>query len=709
MNKPRAPVASLEPLLNPRTVAIIGASQDESRIGGMPIRYMQHYAYSGEIFPINPKHRKIQGLNAYARIGDIGKQIDVAIMAVPAKIAIEIAEECAAAGVKSICAFTSGFAEMGEHGKDKQNRLRAISENYGMRILGPNCLGYFNTNSRYYATFSTSILHGEPQIGNIGLVSQSGAFGSHCFVLGRERGLGFTYMITTGNEVDVDVADCIAYLAQHHETKVIAVYMEGCQDGERLKAALGMAFEASKPVVIQKVGRTDLGAKAALSHTASLAGVDEVYDAVFAEFNVHRVNTAAELIDVAYLLSFGTWPAGNKLAVATISGGAGVLMADAAADAGLNMPKMPKVTQERLKKIIPFAGPQNPVDFTAQVYNEFPTITKYVRAIFEEGGYDSVIAFFSSLLYSDLLTAKIIEALLPVRREFPDRLFILCAMGPAKNRRKIEECNIPVLEDPTSAVNAIAAVSAIGKGFVSKKTKSAIKVIATTLPKGRINEVAAKLIFEQLGIGSPKEVLVNTKAGAISAARDIDKPVALKIVSTDILHKSDIGGVELGVSGAEMVGDAFEKIMDNSKAAVPKATIDGVLISEMVDEGVETILGIQNDPLFGPVVMFGLGGLFAEAIGDIAFKLAPLDEATAMEMVKKIRGFQVLSGARGTTPVDLQALAKAIAKLSNYAYAHKDVLQTIEINPLRVLKKGLLALDAVIISRHANKASSSQQ
>ena len=702
MNKPRAPVASLEPLLNPRTVAIIGASQNESRIGGMPIRYMQRYAYSGEIFPINPKHRKIKGLDAHAKIGDIGKEIDVAIMAVPAKIAVEIAEECAAAGVKSICAFTSGFAEMGKDGKDKQKRLRAISENYGIRILGPNCLGYFNTKFRFYATFSTSILHGEPQVGNIGLVSQSGAFGSHCFVLGRERGLGFTYMITTGNEVDVDVADCIAYLAQHQETKVIAVYMEGCQDGERLKAALGMAFEASKPVVVQKVGRTDLGAKAALSHTASLAGVDEVYNAVFAEFNVHRVNTAAELIDVAYLLSFGTLPAGNKLAVATISGGAGVLMADAAADAGLNMPKMPKATQERLKKIIPFAGPQNPVDFTAQVYNEFPTITEYVRAIFEEGGYDSVIAFFSSLLYSDLLTAKLIEALLPVRREFPDRLFIMCAMGPAKNRRKIEKCNIPVLEDPTSAINAIAAVSAIGKGFASKKTKSTIKVKALTLPRGRLNEVAAKLILAQLGIGSPKEVLVSTKAEAISAARDINKPVALKIVSTDILHKTDIGGVKLGISGAEMVGDAFEKIMNNSKAAVPKATIEGVLISEMVDEGVETILGIQNNPLFGPVVMFGLGGLFAEAIEDIAFKLAPLDEATAMEMVKKIRGFQVLSGARGTAPVDLQSLAKVIAQLSNYAYAHRDILQTIEINPLRVLKKGLLALDAVVITRHAN-------
>ena len=702
MNKPRAPVASLEPLLNPRTVAIIGASQNESRIGGMPIRYMQRYAYSGEIFPINPKHRKIKGLDAHAKIGDIGKEIDVAIMAVPAKIAVEIAEECAAAGVKSICAFTSGFAEMGKDGKDKQKRLRAISENYGIRILGPNCLGYFNTKFRFYATFSTSILHGEPQVGNIGLVSQSGAFGSHCFVLGRERGLGFTYMITTGNEVDVDVADCIAYLAQHQETKVIAVYMEGCQDGERLKAALGMAFEASKPVVVQKVGRTDLGAKAALSHTASLAGVDEVYNAVFAEFNVHRVNTAAELIDVAYLLSFGTLPAGNKLAVATISGGAGVLMADAAADAGLNMPKMPKATQERLKKIIPFAGPQNPVDFTAQVYNEFPTITEYVRAIFEEGGYDSVIAFFSSLLYSDLLTAKLIEALLPVRREFPDRLFIMCAIGPAKNRRKIEKCNIPVLEDPTSAINAIAAVSAIGKGFASKKTKSTIKVKALTLPRGRLNEVAAKLILAQLGIGSPKEVLVSTKAEAISAARDINKPVALKIVSTDILHKTDIGGVKLGISGAEMVGDAFEKIMNNSKAAVPKATIEGVLISEMVDEGVETILGIQNNPLFGPVVMFGLGGLFAEAIEDIAFKLAPLDEATAMEMVKKIRGFQVLSGARGTAPVDLQSLAKVIAQLSNYAYAHRDILQTIEINPLRVLKKGLLALDAVVITRHAN-------
>ena len=392
---------SLEPLFNPKSVAILGASAEPSRIGGMPVRYMLQYGFNGAIYPVNPNHDEIQGLKAYAKIGDLGQSVDAAILAVPARIAIEVAQECADSGAKTLCAFTSGFSEAGKDGIVLQARLKEIAEKSGMRILGPNCLGYFNARARYYPTFSTSITHGEPKLGTVGMVSQSGAFGSHCFVLGRERGLGFTYLATTGNEVDVDVADCIAYLAYHDETKVIAAYMEGCQDGEKLMTALELAYKRGKPVVIQKVGRTEVGAKAAFSHTASLAGSDKVYDEVFRHFNVYRAQTAAELIDIAYLLSFGIWPTDNKIAVATISGGAGVLMADASVDAGLNMAPMPEDTQARLKELIPFASSQNPVDFTAQVYNEFPLVTDYVRAIFEEGGYDSVIAFFSSLLYSE--------------------------------------------------------------------------------------------------------------------------------------------------------------------------------------------------------------------------------------------------------------------------------------------------------------------
>ncbi|MBL23140.1 MAG: acyl-CoA synthetase [Rhodospirillaceae bacterium] len=696
-----ASAKSLEPLFNPQSVAVLGASRDASRIGGMPVRYMLKHEFAGDIYPVNPSHDEVQGLKAYAAIGEIGKPVDTAIMAVPARFAIEVAEQCADAGVKSICAFTSGFAEMGEEGAEMQARLKEIAAGSGMRIMGPNCLGYFNARARYYATFSTSVTHGEPKLGNVGMVSQSGAFGSHCFVLGRERGLGFTYLITTGNEVDVDVADCIAYFAYDDDTEVIAAYMEGCQDGEKLRAALRLAYERGKPVVIQKVGRSEVGAQAAFSHTASLAGVDKVYDAVFAEYNVYRARTAAELIDVAYLLSFGIWPTGNKIAVATISGGAGVLMADASADAGLDMAPMPEDTQTRLKELIPFAGPRNPVDFTAQVYNEFHTVTDYVRAIFEEGGYDSVIAFFSSLLYSEPLTKKIIDALLPVRKDFPDRLFLLCAMGPQENRTLAEEEGIPVLEDPTYATDAIAAVTAIGSGFARGLGKTPELTKTPPLPDGPINESLAKSILAEIGIPSPKEILIESRDAAIDAAKKIGKPVALKIVSADIQHKSDIGGVRLGIHGDDAVGGAFDEITTAVDQAAPDAAIDGILVSEMVAGGVETILGVQNDPLFGPVVMFGLGGVFAEVMEDVVFRLAPFDEDTALAMIRGIGGFPLLDGARGTAQADMGALAGALSKLSVFAAKHEKRLETIDINPLRVLPSGIVALDALIVPKNS--------
>jgi acyl-CoA synthetase (NDP forming) len=693
-----ASAQSLEPLFNPKSVAVLGASRDPTRIGGMPVAYMLRHGFAGDIYPVNPNHDEVQGLDAYACIGDIGAPVDVAIMAVQARLAVPVAEECAAAGVKTICAFTSGFSEIGEEGAALQARLKDIARESGMRIMGPNCLGYFNARARYYATFSTSVTHGEPKPGNVGMVSQSGAFGSHCFVLGRERGLGFTYLATTGNEVDVDVADCIAYFAYDDDTDVIAAYMEGCQDGDKLKAALELAFERRKPVVIQKVGRTDVGAAAAMSHTASLAGADKVYDAVFAEYNVHRAETAADLIDTAYLLSFGIWPTGNKIAVATISGGAGVLMADASVDAGLDMAPMPETTQARLKELIPFAGPRNPVDFTAQVYNQFPLVTDYVRAIFAEGGYDSVVAFFSSLLYSDNLTQKILDALAPVRREFPDRLFLLCAMGPQENRQRAEDQGIPVLEDPTYATNAIAAVTRIGMGFAKGATaKPDLEDMPQIMP-GPINEVGAKMILAEIGIPSPQEVLAVTRADAIASVREFSGPAALKIVSADIQHKSDIGGVMLGVDGEDAAASAFDTIMANGRKAQPDAAIDGVLISEMVTGGVEAILGVQRDPLFGPVVMFGLGGVFAEVMRDVTFRLAPFGKDTAIEMIRAIRGYPLLAGARGREPADIDALAIALSRLSCLAAANANSIESIDINPVRVMTHGIVALDALIVT-----------
>lgn len=698
-----ASARTLDPMFRPRSVAVLGASGTPSKIGGMPVHYLKDYGFQGAIYPINPTHETVQGLRAYPNVAAVEGEIDMAIMAVPARLAVQATEECAAKGVKGVCVFTSGFAEMGPEGAAAQERLGDIARASGMRILGPNCLGFFNARAPVYATFSTSIDHGRPRPGNVGLVTQSGAFGAHCFVLGRERGLGFSFCATTGNEVDVDVADCLAYLALDDDTRVIAGYMEGCKDGDKFRAALQLAYDRGKPVIIQKVGRSEVGGLAAASHTASLAGADRVYDAVFERYNVHRVRTAEELIDVAYLCSAGIVPNGNRFAVATISGGAGILMADAAADAGLEMPAMPEATQARLKALVPFAATRNPVDFTAQVYNDFGMTTTFFEAIFAEGGYDAVVGFFTSLPYSDKLSAMVLDALLPVRRAFPDRLFVLSVLGPDRNKRIFEEAGFPIVEDPSRAVETVAAVLKIGRGFARGLPALPTPSGAPKLRPGRYNEAEAKALLAAAGVPAAEERLARSADEAVAAADAIGYPAVLKIVSADIPHKSEAGGVLLNLADAAAVRAGYATIMANAFRHASAARIDGVLVARMIAGGVETILGVQRDPVFGPVVMFGLGGIFTEIMGDVTFRLAPFDEADALAMIRSIKGYPLLAGARGRAPADVPALARALSRLSAYAGENADTIRSIDVNPLVVLPEGqgVAALDALIVTGEA--------
>lgn len=699
-----ASAKTLRPMLEPRAVAVLGASDDPTKIGGVPLRYLRDYGFAGKVYAVNPTRDTVQGMPSYKSLAEIDGPVDMAIMSVPAKLAIETAEAAAKKGVKALCTFTSGFSEVGEEGRRMQRRLADIARESGMRILGPNCLGYFNARTKLYATFSTSIDHGQPRVGNVGLVSQSGAFGSHCFVLGRERGLGYSACITTGNEVDITVAESLAYLAMDDETEVLACYMEGCKDGEQFIQALALAYERGKPVVIQKVGRSEVGTEAAASHTASLTGADKVYDAVFERYNAFRAQTPSELIDIAYMLSgmrrSGKLPGGNKVAVATISGGAGVMMADAGEEAGLDLAPLPEKTQAYLKELVPFAGTRNPVDFTAQVYNDFSVVTKNFDAIFRDGGYDAVIGFFSSLLYSERMSQKVLDALLPVRKAFPDRIFALSVIGPEKNRRRFEEAGFLLLDDPAKAMQTIAATLEIGRGFARGRRTTPVVAKAPCLQRRPYNEIEAKALLAKAGVPALPERLAATADAAVKAAAEIGYPVVLKIVSADILHKSDAGGVKLNLATADAARHAYDAILSACTAAYPKAKIDGVLVGKMISGGVEAILGVQRDPVFGPIVMFGLGGIFTEIMKDVTFRLAPFDEAEALEMIRSIKGFPLLDGARGRKKCDQAALAKALANLSVFAAANRDVLASIDINPVVVLPEGegVAALDAVILT-----------
>jgi acyl-CoA synthetase (NDP forming) len=691
---------SLRPLFRPKTIAVLGASADPGKIGGRPVQLLKDFGYTGKILPVNPNYDEVQGLKAYASIKDIKEPVDQAIMAVPARMALQVAEDCAAQGVKSIVAFTSGFAEMDADGEKAQIALTELANDTGMRILGPNCLGVFSSEDNAYSTFTASILDGRPKVGPVGIASQSGAFGSHCFVLARERGLGMRYWVTTGNECDIGFAECVQYLAEDEDTKVILGYMEGCRDPERLYEALSLAHSKGKPVIIMKVGGSDVGAQAAASHTASLAGSDDAFNSIFDKFGVFRATTLREAIDISYACSFGVYPKSNRLGIVTISGGAGVVMADAAEEYGLTLAPMPATVQKELKELVPFAGTRNPVDTTANFFNDWTILTKFFEAMLEKGNYDAIASFFTYFAQSDAMSEKLMEAIRPIRKKYPERLMALSIYGTRENIAKLENEGILAFEDPHEVVQAVAALYKFRKGFERALPKPP-RIPATTpkVPKKVLNEYDAKRLLKKAGVPSGRESLAKTPADAAKAAAKLGFPVVLKIVSPDIQHKTEIGGVLLGLESQTAVRKGFNDIMVNAKRAAPNAKIDGILVSKMMGGGVETILGTYRDPVFGQMVMFGLGGVLTEVLGDVAFKVAPFGRKEAMDMIKSIKGYAILDGARGKAKADVDALAAALSDLSIFAAANADTLESVDVNPFIVRDKGKggVALDALII------------
>jgi acyl-CoA synthetase (NDP forming) len=387
--------ASLDPLVRPRSVAVIGASDEPARIGGRPIAYMKERGFAGPIWPVNPKRPTVQGLPAFASIAELPAAPDVAIIAVPSALAIQALDELGTKGCRAVICFTAGFAEMDEAGAAAQVQMTEVARRHGIRLLGPNCLGVFNDAIRFYGTFTASFEKGWPIPGRIGIASQSGAYGTHIFSAALDRGIGTQVCITTGNEAEVALGDVLGWMAQAPEVDVICAYAEGIRESESFLAALDLARRNRKPIVMMKVGRSQLGGAAAQSHTASIAGDDAVTQAVLDEFGVVRRRTTEEMLDIAYAATRRIYPARNTLGVLTVSGGAGVLISDAAEAAGLPMPPMPEEAQAKLRALIPFCAPRNPVDCTAQVTNDLKLISTFAESVAVDGGYSSILSFWS--------------------------------------------------------------------------------------------------------------------------------------------------------------------------------------------------------------------------------------------------------------------------------------------------------------------------
>ncbi|MDQ0027241.1 acyl-CoA synthetase (NDP forming) [Variovorax paradoxus] len=691
----------MDALFKPRSIAIFGASDDVTKIGGRPLQFLQKYGYAGGIYPINRKAGLVQSLPAYASLDDVPEAPELAVVAVPPAGVLDAVKDCARRGVKAAVILSAGFSEMGEEGSRLQAQIGDVARATGMRVVGPNCLGAIGVPDKSIATFSVALESSFPAAGSVGIVSQSGNLGSFTLRLAGERGLGVSRMLTTGNECDVDIADAIASLAADPGTSVILCCMETCRDGAKLTQAMAMAREAGKPLVVLKVGVSEAGSEAAASHTGALACSDAVFDAVLRNAGAIRVPSIEQLLEVGHALSVvgpARVPGGHRVAVLTASGGFGVLLADAASAQGLALPKLAAQTQERILSIVPFAAPSNPVDMTAQVSSRPEVLAQVLDAVARDASCDALILQSANAFHVPRLRDVFLAALEQVRKDHPSRLILLCARAPQDVRATLNDMGFPVVEGIDAACATVAALMRFGARDAARAAAPAIER-APLAVEAFATEASAKAVLAEAGLPVPREAIAANRDEALAAARTMGFPLVLKIVSPDIAHKTEVGGVFVGVRSEAQLREEYANLLSRVAQKAPEARIAGVLVAQMVQGGVELILGTKKDPMFGPMVMVGLGGIFAEIFKDVALQPAPVDEAQATAMLQSLRAFALLDGARGRPKADVPAAAKAIAALSRFAMRHADSVSEIDINPLMVLDlgRGAHALDALLV------------
>jgi acyl-CoA synthetase (NDP forming) len=692
---------SLRPLFEPRSAVLLGASTDPAKLGSRAFANFRE-RFRGRFYAVHPRATELDGLATYPSVDALPEAPDLAVVAVPVAGTIETIEACARKGVKAAVVFTSGFAELGAEGERLQTRLVEIARGSGMRVLGPNCMGHLDFQGGTFASFSTNITHGGVTPGHVAILSQSGAIGTHSLALARERGLGLSRWITTGNQCDVDFSECLAYLAEDDNTRVIIAGLEGCRDGDGLRAALRIAQERRKPVLMLKIGRTDVGAEAVVSHTGTLAGNDAVYDAVFKAHGVYRADGFTDLLDIAQACATGLFPANKRIGIVTISGGVGVMMADEAIARGLEVTRLPAPAQARLKALVPLAAVRNPLDATANLLTDPPMVRHFAEEALAAGGYGALAIFLASFGLNKPGVEKTLAALDGLREKHPDQPILFVMAATPETRTLVERAGYPLLEEPVRAIRAIAAAYGIAEAWRRPAPKPPGKLRAPRLGAFPRNEVEALRALEKAGIPAMPHRLATSPREAEKAATALGLPVALKICSPDIAHKSDIGGVALGLDSRRGVAQEYGKLIARVRKRAPKARLDGVIVAPMVRGGVETILGVQRDPLFGPVVLLGLGGIFVETLEDVVLRLAPVDTREAMAMIRGLRGYPLLAGTRGRKALDVKALANAVVALSRLAVANDETIESVDINPFVVLPKGAMALDALIVPRRRN-------
>ncbi len=704
-------MSALDALFRPRSVAIIGASIDQTRIGGRPIHGMRIAGFAGDVFPVNPRYAEIGGYRCYPDLAAIPGPVDLALVALPAAQMPSIVAQCASKGVGAMTIFTSGFAELGADGAVAELAILNTARAAGIRVLGPNCMGTMNPTLGFIGTFTSTVGDTAPLAGHISIASQSGAFGAHLFALLRRAGVGMDLWATTGNQADIEIADCIEYMAASPGTRVIAACIEGVRDGARFEQALATATANGKAVVVLKLGRSPIGAAAATSHTAALAGSDAVFDAVLRKHGALRADTVDDLIDFACALGTGKRAATRTIGIASVSGGFGVLMADAAAAEKLTLPELPEKTQQRLRERIPFGATRNPLDFTAQFINQPDLVEPMLDAVLSDTNLAAVVLYLGAAGEVPALMDRLCPGFERIARRHPDRIIALCLLAPLALRARLQNAGFLIFEDPTRAIRALAALCAHGARPAPEpadaRAAPALALAPFELPDADFsqprNEFEAKQVLRSVGIVAVEGRVARSPDEAVAAAVATGFPVVMKILSTAITHKSDVGGVRLDLADEAAVTAAYRRLRADVRATAD-IECDEVLIEPMIAStgAVEIIIGVQRDPVFGPVVMVGLGGIHVESLRDVSMRLCPVTPAEAEAMLRELKGFALLAGGRGE-PLDVPAAADAVSRLSRLASAHAGAIDSIDVNPYLLMKRGGIALDAVIVPRHADR------
>ncbi|WP_252105899.1 MULTISPECIES: acetate--CoA ligase family protein [unclassified Halomonas] len=704
----QTPGMGIESFFNARGIAIVGASNDINKIGGRPVHLLSKYGYDGAIYPVNPGRSQVQGLPAYPSLKELPGVPELAVLAVSSEHTLAALEECAAVGVRAVVVLSAGFAEKDDAGAALQERLTTLARENGIRLLGPNCLGVVNVVDRVIGSFTIVLEENMPLPGNVGIVSQSGNVGSFLMQNVSRRGLGVSRFMATGNEADVDVADGIAALAQDDVTQIILCCMETCRDAGRLTEALDMARRQGKPVIVLKIGSTDVGQAAAASHTGALAGSDSVIDAVFRRHGVVRVHSIEALLDMgqsASLLGTARLPKGPRVTLVAASGGFGIMMADAATKAGLALPALSETTRARIQEAVPMAGTHNPVDASAQMSSDPAILFKMLSALLEEPNTDATLLFLSLSLYNRRLRGIYMDALKQIREAHPDKLLMVVSEGPSDAVAEVNALGIPVfgtIDAAASGIDGLVRLSRVAELSAPPVYDGPIEPVDPAVFR---NEAEAKKALSQLGIPVLEEKIATSCEQAVELARGMGLPVVLKIISPDITHKTEAGGVALDLASEQAVRDAYAQMLESARAYAPSAQIDGVLVTPMAKPGMELIMGVSKDPVFGPVVMVGTGGVFAEILQDVAVQVAPVSFDEARSMIRSLKLYPILDGARGKPKADVDAVAQALVVLSEFACRHEETVAEIDINPVLVYPQGagIIALDTLMVPAQSQR------